>query len=574
MGTDHLVGSVGDSLSQSARRPQGKTVMIVVVVGCLLYLIMGPLAMLVGSSLQRTETGLPFSSSASWSLENYRSVFGQLGAYADLARTLMFSAGALAIAFGLSVPFAWLIERTDLPLRNLCFVLLVATSGMPALITAIAWTLLLNPTNGIVNALLPFTLNIYSMGGMIFVQGMGMVPLTFLLLCAAIRGVGSNLEDAASAAGARRWRVLRTITLPLATPALLGTLVYLMVNVIDTLDVPLVLGLNGGVIVLSTRVYLTSHPPTGLPDYGSASVYSLFMLAIVILPLAFYNRLIGRAGAYATIGGRGVRRRRMELGRWRVPALAPVFAYVGVAFVLPLFVLVWVSIQPVYRGVSLEAFRKATIGGYVDLASSQTAWKAFMNTFILGIAVGLVAVVLGMFTSWIVVRTRARAVALLDVLAFMPHAYPGVMIGLSVLLIYLYLPLPIYGTLWIVVIALGTQEIALATRLTNGGVVQIQENLEKAAAVCGAMMRTTWRRVMLPLLRPTLINAFLLVFLASIQNLTLPLMLQAPGNTVVSTLLWGRWYNGQYVGAAVLSVCLLSVAVVAAVLMRKATREV
>lgn len=572
-----IAGTAKQRAFRLVRRPTARTVLGVGVVACLCYLIIGPLLMLLGSSFQRAESGLPLSPGATWTLDNYQSILGDPATYAALARTAVFGLGALSVAFALAGTFAWLVARTDLPAPSLVFVLLVAPSGMPFLIVAIAWSILLNPTNGLLNQILSphlgLTLNIYSMPGMIFVQGMGMVPITFLLLLPAMRAMSSSLEDAGSTSGARRTMILRRITIPMMTPALLGAFVYLTVNVVDTLDVPLVLGVPAHEIVLSSRVYLTARPPTGLPDYGHASVYGVMMVLLAIVPLLVYNKIIARSDAYVTVRSRAREGTRIALGRWRPAALSAVFLYVTIGLVLPFAVLFWVSIQRFYHGVSWAALRAVTFEGYTALKDSGVVFPAVLNTLLLGIAAGVTAVGLSALTSWLIVRSRSRAAWVLDFLAFMPHAFPGVAIGLSIALIYLTLPIPIYGTIWIIVVAMATQYVSLGTRLTTSGLVQVQESLEHAAAMSGARMRTTWRRVLLPLLRPTFTNSFLLVFLASIQNLTLPLMLQSPDNTVVSTLLWGRWYHGDVTGAAVLSVLMTLVTVTAAAMLRTRSRE-
>jgi iron(III) transport system permease protein len=185
-----------------------------------------------------------------------------------------------------------------------------------------------------------------------------------------------------------------------------------------------------------------------------------------------------------------------------------------------------------------------------------------------GIAAAAGSMILAMLVSWIIVRSRSRFRWMADVLAFMPHAIPGVVIGLATLLIYLLLPLHIYGTIWIIVIAMGTQYVSLGTRLTTGGIAQIQPSLEEAAEASGAKARHVWRRVLVPLLRPVVLNGFLLVFLASIQNLTLPLMLYSTGNLVLSSLIWSRWDYGDATGTAVLSVVMTVITVIAALFLR------
>jgi iron(III) transport system permease protein len=553
------------------------TLLAVAAVVILLYLVLGPLVMLVLSSFQLTENVLPLSAKAVWSLANYSEVFLDGQTWLLLLRTLVFGAGALVVAFGVGVPAAWLIERTDLPLGSGIFVLLVAPSGIPTLITAIGWSLLLNPTNGILNLplqnALGFSFNVYSLAGMILVEGFSLVPLTFLLVTAAFRGMNGSLEDAASMSGASLPTRLRRVTLPLLTPAILGALVYEFVNVIEAVDVPLVLGLSGHVTVLSTQVYLSVNPAAGLPNYGISSTYGMLLLALAVGPLIAYNGIIGRSGSYATVGGKAYRPRPTLLGRWRWPACLALVAYVVVTFLLPFLVLLWTSIQPYYAGISEAAFGRITFKGYAAATSSPLVAGAILNTLVVGIVTAAVAMAIAALVSWLIVRSRSRAGTLLDILAFTPHAMPGVVIGLAVLLIYLLLPLPIYGSIWILVIALATQSISLGTRLTTSGIAQVQESLEEAGAMSGAGMGQVWRRILIPLLRPSLVNGYLLIFLASIQNLTLALMLYTPDNTVLSTLIWSGWDHGDITGSAVLSVGMTVITVAAAAILRGATRS-
>lgn len=559
------------------RRVQGRTVMAIVVIGIVLYLVLGPLLMLLLSSFQQTENTLPLSPGAVWSLGNYAEVFLSARTWELFAWTMVFGLGALLVAFAVGITCAWLIERTDLPLRNTVYVLLVAPSGVPALILAIAWSLLFNPTNGVLNIPLKqhlgFVLNVYSLPGMILIQGFSLVPLTFLLVTASLRGMSATFEDAASASGARFLTTVRRVTIPLLTPALLGALIYEFVNVIEAIDVPLVLGLPGHVTVLSTEVYIASNPVAGLPNYGVSSTYGVMLLALAVGPLLIYNRLVGQSGSYATVSGKTHRPKRIALGRWRLPALLGVLGYIFVAFVAPLLVLVWTSIQPYYSGITRAAFARITSGAYGAAFHSSIVLGAIKNTVVLGLVTAALAMLLAVFISWLIVRSRSRAVALLDLLAFTPHAIPGVVIGLSVLLIYLLIPLHIYGTIWIIVIAMATQYISLGTRLTTGGIAQIQVSLEDAGATSGAKMWQVWRRILLPLLRPSFVNGYLLIFLHAVQNLTVALMLYSPDNTVLATLIWGRWDHGDVTGAAVLSVVMTAITVIAAAVLRGLTRS-
>lgn len=543
----------------------GRRAFIAVTLGILGYLVMGPLLVLFAASFQDTVLGLDVKPPVRWTFQNYAEAFFTSSFTSVLWTTLVFTVGSLAFTFVVSFALSMLIERTDLPFRNVVFILVVAPSGIPAVILAISWSMLVNPTNGVVNVFLrdlfglagttgPF--NIYSVPWMILVQGMALVPLTFLLITASLRGMSNVLEEAGRASGAKTSVVLRTVTIPLLKPALVGALVYQFVTVVSVLDIPLLIGRPGGISVLSTRIYDASNPVTGLPNNGIASAYGVFLLLISLAPLYFYNRVVGQSGSYVTVTGKSRAPRRLSLGRWKPVATVAVLGYVGVSFVLPAMVLLWASTQPFLGGITLESLGRTTFAAYRGVFEDGVFRLSLMNTFVLGVTASLLAMVMSTAVSWIIVRVRSRFTPLVDLLAFMPHAFPGVVIGLATLFVYLLLPLPIYGTIWIIVLAMATQFIGLGTRMMTSGIAQIQVGLEEASFISGASgLQTTWR-VLLPLLRPALFNGLLVVFLSSIQNLTLPLMLGSGDNVVLSTMIYGRWFAGDGPGTAALGVVL------------------
>jgi iron(III) transport system permease protein len=382
------------------------------------------------------------------------------------------------------------------------------------------------------------------------------------------------LEDAASTSGARYRTVMQRITLPLLTPALLAALVYQFVTVIESFDIPLVLGLRGGVPVLSTTVFVETQPSGGLPDYGVASSYAMLLLVLAIGPLLVYNQVLGRGDRYATISGHSYLPRRIRLGAWKIPAITLALGYVVIAFILPALVMIWTSLQPFYAVPSPESISRISLDAYADVLTSSRLHRALLNTLVLGVSTGLGAMTIGLLVSWILVRTRSRLRFALDVLAFTPHAMPGVLIGLSILLIYLVLPLPVYGTIWIIVIALATQYISISTRLMGSGIAQIKGELEEAGAVSGAPWGAVIRRIVLPLVLPAFLNGFLLVFLLAIKNLTLALVLQTPENVVMSTLVWNFWDIGADTAeTAVVGVVMVAITLMLSVIVRRLNRE-
>ncbi len=562
-------------------RVEGRTVAIFVTVAILVYLVMGPVVMLVLSSFKDTEGTLPFQDGVPWTIGNYAEVLTNPRTYEVIANTFLFAAGSLAVSFTLSLTFAWLIERTDLPLRNLLFVVIIASIGIPNVIVGISYAILLNPVNGLLNLFLrgftgadgPGPLNVYTLPGMIFVQGVALVPITFLLVAAAFRAMDAAMEDAGSTSGARFGTVMRRITLPLLTPAILSALVYQFVSVIESFDIPLVLGLRGGVTVLSTQIFIESRPPGGLPDFGLAASYSMLLLALALGPLFVYNRVIGRSERYATISGHSYQPRRIRLGPWKYPAVALSLGFILVSLVLPGLVMFWTSLQPFYAVPSAESFQRISLDSYAEVLGSRRLRDAVLNTLILGFSTSFGAMLIGLAVSWVLVRTKSRLRFALDVLAFTPHAMPGVIIGLSIFLIYLILPLPIHGTIWIIVIALATQYVSISTRLMTSGISQVKNELEEAAAVSGAAWWATIRRVVMPLVLPAFLNGLLLVFLLSIKNLTLALILYEPKSVVLSTLVWTLWDRADTGGTAAVGTIMVLVTLTLGILLRRLNRE-
>jgi iron(III) transport system permease protein len=362
---------------------------------------------------------------------------------------------------------------------------------------------------------------------------------------------------------------MRRISMPLLLPALLSALVYQFVSVIESFDVPLVIGLPAGIRVLSTEIYTWAAPSGGLPNYGLSSTYAVLLIGLSIAPLLLYNRVISRSDRYAVVSGHSRRSRRVGLGRWRWPMFILCLAVVIVAFVMPTAVMVWTSVQPFYALPSPESIARITLRGYETILGRSSFHQVVINTLLMAGATALATMTIGLLVSWVLVRTRSRLRFPLDVLAFTPHAMPGVIIGLSVLLIYLLLPVPLYGTIWIMVVALTTQWLSLSSRLMTGGIAQIQRQLEEAATTSGASwFRTMWR-VVLPLVMPAFLNGLVLIFLLGIKNLTIPLILFTPKTQVLSTTVWQLWENGDTAATAAVGVIMVSITLTLALLLRR-----
>lgn len=246
--------------------------------------------------------------------------------------------------------------------------------------------------------------------------------------------------------------------------------------------------------------------------------------------------------------------------------------YVLVSLILPLLILFWTSLIPFYQVPSIDALDNVSLQAFRNLADSEFFLDALKNTLIVGAVVATATMVLGMLTAWIVVRMSNKWSKALDVLAYVPHAMPGVIIGTSILLIYLKLSfLPIFGSIWIIVIALAAQYTSLSTRSMNGSISQIQVQLEEAAEVSGASQGQIFRKILLPLIYPSFLNGMLLIFLLSIRNLTLALILSSSKAVLLSVLIFTRWDAGQTEETAAIGIVMVLITLTLAIFVRRAS---
>lgn len=549
----------------------GHIVTRLIILAVMLYLVVVPVVILVLASLRDPGNGLPFGHFSFWSAANYTQVFANARTWELVANTIVLSLGSLVLAFAISLVAAWLVERTNLPAQGLAFVMIIAGIGTPGFISAIAWTLLLNPSNGVLNVWLRnifgFTgdgpLNISTLPGMIVVEGLGLVPVTFLLLTAAFRALDVSLEDAAGVSGAPPRVVARKVTLPLLTPAILSAFVYQLATTIESFDVPVTIGLRNNIVVLSTEIYLQVQPSTGLPQYGLASTYGILLIVIVLLPLIYYQRIIGRSERYATVSGNAYRTRRIELSlRGKIAGLTFLGTYVLFEFVLPTLILLYTSLHPFYSVPSWTGIANSSLDAYRTVVGSTLFNESLHHTLVVAVVTGLATMTLAAVVSWIIVRSKTILRSILDVLAFIPHAIPALVIGLAIALIYLYVAIPVYGTIWIIVIALLTRYLSLATRQMNTGIGAIKRELEEAGTASGASSFQTFWRILVPLALPSYVNGFLLVALLSVKNLSIPLILGGADSSMLATLVWNRWDNGDTAETGALSIIMIVITLV------------
>jgi iron(III) transport system permease protein len=521
------------------------------------YLIAAPLGMLLMAAFRGPQEFLPLEPGARWTLANLAEVYLDRSLYgAIIPNTLIFVAGSVVLGFGVAFALAWLVERTDLPGRNAVFTLVLFPLLVPGVVVAIAWIFLLGPNAGWVNILLRWALaragegplNIFSMEGMILAQGVALVPFIFLLLSSVLRSMNPALEEASSVAGASPLRTFLRVTLPVLRPGILAPFILAVLVALEQFETPLVIGLPARINIFSTRIYYELNPDSNLPAYGKAAAVALPFLAVGILLLLAYNRLILHAERFVTVTGKAYRPTRLPLRRWKAPALVFVAIYLGFAVVLPLVVLVWTSVfgnQP----PSLEILAQANVDSYRHLFASAGFWLALRNTFFVAASSAAIVTVIGTILAWTILRTKLPGRAALDFVSFMSIGVPSVIAGLAALLLYLSLPIGVYGTIWVLVLAY-SYRLAVATRSSRAALAQLHHELEEAADVSGARWLATMARIVLPLLAPSLLANFVLLFIVGFREFTLPVILQSPDNLVLSVIMWSLFTSIKTADAA------------------------
>jgi iron(III) transport system permease protein len=482
-----------------------------------------------------------------------------------MLNSVEFAVGSGALALALGTLLAYVQVRTDTPLKGLFFAASLVPLIIPGILYAASWIFLADPRIGLINAVLfkPVLghglFNTFSMWGMIWVQGLHLAPIAFLLMAAAFRSMDPALEEAALMAGAPRHVLLRRITMPLVRPAIVSAILLMFVQSLESFEVPGLLGLQNGIYVFTSRIYfvLRQFPI----DYGAAGAYALGLLAFAIVGVALSGWLSRNARGYQTVTGKAFRPRPMELGRARPVVGGLVVLYFAIAVVLPVAVLVYASLLKFYSAPSLDSLRTMSLANYRTVLHTPLAITALRNSVILGIGAATVVMFLTAVASWVVVRTRAMGRRLLDTVAFTPLVVPGLVLGLALSFVYLRTALPIYGTLWILLIAYSTRYLPYGMRYASAAMSQTSGELEESAHVCGASWWQTFRRVLLPLASSGILAGWVYILVVSFRELSSSILLYSPGKEVLSILIWEQFENGQFTTLAAIGVCMVAILV-------------
>ncbi|MPZ12987.1 MAG: ABC transporter permease subunit [Chloroflexi bacterium] len=512
----------------------------------LAVLVLVPIAIMITASVQPGE-GLPFPIKG-FSLENYRVTFADPLTYRLFVNTLVYAVGSLAIGFSLGALLSWLVGRTNVPFREAVYPLALASFAMPGVVTAFGWILLGRPNTGLLNVLIRGAvgssatsgpIDIFTMPGMILVTGISLAGSMFIFLAPYFQRMDPSFEEAATASGASRLTALRYVSLPLLTPGILTVAVYYMVTLIQLFEFPLAIGLTAGIPVLSVRVFLLTQPEFGMVHYGLASTFALIALVVGLALLALSFWVTRRAEKFQVITGKGYRPSRLDLGRWKSSAALLVFGIFFVKIGLPFLALLWASMLRFYQPLSVNAFQLLTADNYRFIFDSARVVGSLGNTALLVAVAPTLCIGLAALVAWASTRIKLKGTRLLEVLAFMPLAVPGIVMALALLVTLIRTP--VFGTVWIIVIGHVVGFLPFGVRLLGPAILQIGKELEEAGITSGATPLTIFRKVIVPLVFPAILNGWLWIFAHSIRDFTYPLLLRTTGNAVLATMIWELW---------------------------------
>ncbi len=514
------------------------------------FLVIYPVAMLLLGALTGGDPVVDGYRWADVSLKHFTAVLGNENVLAALVNSLVACAGGTALAVLVGLAFAWIVVRTDTPCKGL-----IAATGMlplfvPPLVGGVAWAILGSPKTGLINIFaaktgLSFRIDLYSMSGIIFVFGMYYAPYVYMFTASALKNMDPSLEEAAEMSGASTLRTLLTVTFPLILPAIVSGMLLSFIVMLGIYGIPAVLGTPAKIPVLTTYIYtLTAWSP---PLYSTAAAVAVLLMIVTGALVWAQNRVLANRN-FTTVAGKAFRPRPLRLGPWRWLTLGLALVYLVIVVILPCLALTVAAFRKflfVRDLASLFDLSQYSLIHFDRLLSNPQTTQALINTLEVGLVTAVVGGALSFAIGYTVVRTRVPGRRLVDVVATIPVAIPGLVIGVAYLWAWIGLPGGLYGTIWILALAFVARFIPDTVKALSTSLMQIHKELEEAAFLCGRSLPSTIRTIVLPLARPGVVAAMTLLFILSTRELGSSLFLYSSGSMVMSVQLLNYYEGGN-----------------------------
>ncbi len=541
--TSNKAHSVTPTANLRMRRTLGRMLRYLgfaAVVGVTVYLVLVPLVFLIWRGISAGDGSI---------LGNIAEAYSIRGTGDMVLNSLFFAVGTALLATVVGASLAFATVRTNAPFKAVLYAASLVPLIIPGILYTIAWIFLLSGRIGWFNITLravgldALVVDVFSLPGMVIVEGLHLSPIAFLLMFAAFKATDPALEESALMSGASVPSIIRRVTVPLVRPALLASLLLMFVRGLESFETPALLGIPAGRWVFTSQIFrsLNTYPVR----YDDAAIYSVTLILITVIGLFLVTRANRRGERFQTITGRGFRPRLLDLGRWRWPVGVAVVAYFLIAVVAPLAVLGYLSLLPFYMPPGAEAFSSFSLENYATMFDIASVGRAIKNSILLSIGSATFLMLLMAVVSWITVKSKMKGRHLLDSITGWPLAFPGLVLGVSLIFVYLRAPIPVYGTLWILFIVYVTKYMPYAMRYASTSIIQISSQLEESARMSGATWWSTFRRVTLPLMAPGLVAGWVFVVVVSVRELSASILLYRQGTEVFSVVIWELWEAGQ-----------------------------
>lgn len=535
-----------------------------VVGGIIAFLSLYPTFFLFYGSLTDAPLGVP----GHFTFKNYIRAYTDPEAYPLLLNSFVFGLGASGLSVIFALSLAWITIRTNAPFRRLFELTAIVPNILPPILVAISWVMLLNPSNGLINASIvnlfgvergPF--NIYSIPGLIFVESLILTPLAFLIIAAAMKSMDPSLEESAKTLGSSELGVAYRITFPLMRPAILAAGTLNFVRAVESFDTPAIIALPARIEVFTTKIWreaLGSFPT----NHNLAAAYGVGILTVALLFVYLYRHFTSQVESFSTVTGKGFRPHQIDLGSWRYVASGFAFLLLVLLVVLPILVLLLVALLPYYHVPTWQTWQNLTLENFRYIWATSRVLKAFANSIFLALSGATICMVLASLASYITVRTKLAARGILEGLVFIPWAFPGTALALGLLWAYVDFPIPIYGTLWIILIAYVTRFLPYGMRAVSSTIIQVHKELEEASVACGAGFLATFRRVLIPMMRPGVMAGWIILVTIFMREFSATLFLYSPGSEPLGPLLYFLYLDGMRGRVAAIGIVISVISVV------------
>jgi iron(III) transport system permease protein len=549
-----ITATAGEFVSGKAKRRQSHDRVLqaayIATFTIVFLLVAIPLAALVYGSLRTSAPGIE----GEWTLRNYAGLFTG-GVLSTIGTTLWIGLVSSAFCIIIGTSIALVVHRTDFKYGNIVTALIGLAFYFPSFILAMAWIIIGAP-GGIFNAVvddvlgLPWLrIDIYTTLGIIVVMVLHQVPFVYLTMRGPIISMDGIYEEAARTSGAKPHDVLLRVTLPLLSYSLISSFILTFIITVEQFAIPALIGIPGQVTMLATQLYLLVRFSPA--DYGLAAAVGLALSAITGIAI-WAQRRVTRTGRLTTVTGKAGRAAPIPLGRWKWAAYILCFGFVFLGLLLPMVILIYTSLLKWFTANPMNGMY--TIRNYQFIWESSSTMSSFWNTLIVSGVGAAIGVVLGLLCSYFTLRLRPTGYRGLDFVASLPFGVPGIVLGLGLLWAYAYLPIPLYGTLALIIMAFITRFLPYATETIGGQLVQIDKSLEEAAWVGGATRLGSVFKILLPLARPSVQGAYFLLFMAFFREISSAILLYSATTSVISISIWAFFEQANWGLASALSV--------------------